>query len=298
MCIPSRLCYVQVVGRRCSSFPGALMRKLLLLSSLSFGLAVSVAAGQHAAVSVAAPPVVVRGVPGGQVATAHALPAHPPTHAHSGSNVAAVHTNTVAGHKSGNPTVPVRTIPPAPLGGSVNPITAGPSFCNRRGSGLVGLNACPPTTGVVLPFFGGSVYVPIPYYADAGVPPDQEGPQEEASNLPPADSNPQDGDQNASGGGPAPSRYRSNSSDFIKSLSEFVFVERDGTKIYAVAYSFLNDKLQYVTKEGVRRTVALDSLDLDATQKQNEDLGNTINLPTPMPSGVAFNPPVATLQSF
>jgi hypothetical protein len=273
------------------------MRKLLLLGSLSFGLAVNLPAGQHAAVSVAAPPAVVRAVPTGQVAAGHALPAHPPTHAHSGSNVGTpVHTSTVASHRSGNPPLPIHTIPPAPLGGSVNPITAGPSFCNRRGSGLVGLNACPPTTGVVLPFFGGSVYVPIPYYADAGAPPDQGAPQEEASNQPPPDSNPQAGDEDTSGGGPAPSRYRSNSNDFTKSLSEFVFVERDGTKIYAVAYSFLNDKLQYVTKEGVRRTVALDSLDLDATQKQNEDLGNKINLPTPVASGVAFNLPVVPLR--
>lgn len=159
----------------------------------------------------------------------------------------------------------------------------------------MGLNACPPTTGVVLPFFGGSVYVPIPYYADAGAPPDQEAPQEEASDQqPPADSNPQTSDQDSSGGGPVPPRYRAGANDFTKSLSEFVFVERDGTRIYAVAYSFLNDKLQYVTKQGVRRTVALDSLDLDATQKQNEDLGNTINLPTPVASGVAFNLPVAS----
>jgi hypothetical protein len=264
------------------------MRKLLLLGWLSFGLAVSLAAGQHAAVSVAAPPVVVRAVPTGQAASAHLLASHPVTHSHSGSNVGAtVHSSTVAGYRSGNPSQPVRTIPPAPLGGSVNSITAGPSFCNRRGSGLVGLNACPPTTGVVLPFFGGSVYVPIPYYADAGAPPDQEAPPEEASNQPPPDSNPQASDQYSSGG--PPSRYRSGSSDFAKSLSEFVFVERDGTKIYAVAYSFLNDKLQYVTKEGIRRTVALDALDLDATQKQNEDLGNTINLPTPVASGVAIN---------
>jgi hypothetical protein len=267
------------------------MRKLLLLGSLSFAFAVGLAAGQHPAVSVAAPPVVVRAVPTGQVATGHVVPAHPPTHAHSGSNIGApVHTNTVARHTSGP--LPVHTIPPAPLGGSVNSITAGPSFCNRRGSGLVGLNACPPTTGVVLPFFGGSMYVPIPYYADAGAPPDQEAPPEDASNQPP-DSNPQAGDQDSSGGGPVAPRYRASSNDFTKSLSEFVFVERDGTKIYAVAYSFLNDKLQYVTKEGIRRTVTLDSLDLDATQKQNEDLGNTINLPTPVASGVASNLPVS-----
>lgn len=178
VCIPSRLCYVQVVGRRCSSFPGALYAQTTASWLALFGFAVSLAAGQHAAVSVAAPPVVVRAVPTGQLAAAHVLPPHSPTHAHSGSNVGVpVHSSIVSSHRSGNPPLPVHTIPPAPLGGSVNPITAGPSFCNRRGSGLVGLNACPPTTGVVLPFFGGSVYVPIPYYADASAPADQEPPK-------------------------------------------------------------------------------------------------------------------------
>ena len=49
----------------------------------------------------------------------------------------------------------------------------------------------------------------------------------------------------------------------------------------------MKDKLQYVTKDGMRRTATLDSLDLDATQKINEQLGNTINLPLMPPSGDA-----------
>ena len=73
------------------------------------------------------------------------------------------------------------------------------------------------------------------------------------------------------------------------SLSEFVFIQRDGSKFYAVAYSFLKDKIQYVTVDGVRHTLSVDALDFDATQKINEQLGNTINLPSLPPSGVALN---------
>jgi hypothetical protein len=139
------------------------------------------------------------------------------------------------------------------------------------------------------------MYIPTPYYIDAGAP-EQPGPegQEQASNEPPA-----------TGGEPQPAEqepaavatpYRAPANTINESLAQFVFVQRDGTKFYAVAYSFLNDKLHYVTKEGIRHSVAVDSLDIDATQKSNEQLGNTINLPNLPPSGVALNVAPATLQ--
>jgi hypothetical protein len=42
--------------------------------------------------------------------------------------------------------------------------------------------------------------------------------------------------------------------------------------------------------------MALDLLDFDATQKSNEDLGNTINLPSLPRSGVAMNVAPSALQ--
>jgi hypothetical protein len=71
-----------------------------------------------------------------------------------------------------------------------------------------------------------------------------------------------------------------------KPVNEFVFVKRDGTRIFAVAYSLMKDKLQYVTKEGLRRTLTLDTLDYEATEKDNEERGNTVNLPRPLASSV------------
>ncbi|HXY01219.1 MAG TPA: hypothetical protein VEI54_09885 [Candidatus Limnocylindrales bacterium] len=72
-----------------------------------------------------------------------------------------------------------------------------------------------------------------------------------------------------------------------KPMNEFVFVKRDGTRVFAVAYSLTKDKLAYVTKEGLRRTMTLDALDFDATEKSNEERGNTVNLPKPLASSIA-----------
>lgn len=54
---------------------------------------------------------------------------------------------------------------------------------------------------------------------------------------------------------------------------EFVFVRRDGTVFFAVAYSWENGTLRYVTSEGLRRTVKQDALDMGATQQFNEQRG-------------------------
>jgi len=60
---------------------------------------------------------------------------------------------------------------------------------------------------------------------------------------------------------------------------EFVFVRRDGTVFFAVAYSWESGTLRYITSEGLRRSVARDSLDLAATQQFNEQRGVNFRLP-------------------
>jgi hypothetical protein len=54
---------------------------------------------------------------------------------------------------------------------------------------------------------------------------------------------------------------------------EYIFVRRDGTVFFAVAYSWLNGNLQYVTQDGLRKLVSLSTLDLDATTQFNEQRG-------------------------
>jgi hypothetical protein len=54
---------------------------------------------------------------------------------------------------------------------------------------------------------------------------------------------------------------------------QYVFVRRDGTLLFAVAYSWDNQTLRYITQEGLRRSVAREALDLAATQQFNEQRG-------------------------
>lgn len=58
-----------------------------------------------------------------------------------------------------------------------------------------------------------------------------------------------------------------------RQTEEFVFVRRDGTVFFAVAYAWENETLRYVTSEGLRHSVARETLDLNATQQFNEQRG-------------------------
>lgn len=55
--------------------------------------------------------------------------------------------------------------------------------------------------------------------------------------------------------------------------ASYVFVMRDGGVVFAVAYSWENGTLRYVTPEGQRKSVAADSLDMPATTQFNESRG-------------------------
>jgi hypothetical protein len=267
------------------------MRKLQILVPLVFGLAISASARQHFAAPAAAPAVMAHPVAAAPAGAAHAAPAHavPSGHPVAHAPTAGVRTATTTHKRSVSASISQSHASNLALGTGVNAAHGVPlpSKCSHFGYPLQGLNGCPSGNGVVLPLYGGGMYIPIPYYADTGAQeqPVPEGP-EQASNQPPdngAEQQPAEQEPAAAASSRAPSN------NISESLAQFVFVQRDGTKLYAVAYSFLNDKLHYVTKEGVRRSVPVDSLDFDATQKFNEDLGNTINLPNLPASGVALN---------
>jgi len=55
--------------------------------------------------------------------------------------------------------------------------------------------------------------------------------------------------------------------------SSYVFVMRNGDVVFAVAYSWENGTLRYVTPEGQRKSIAAKSLDMEATQSFNESRG-------------------------
>ena len=63
--------------------------------------------------------------------------------------------------------------------------------------------------------------------------------------------------------------------------SQYVFVKRDGTLVFAVAYSWENENtLKYVTNQGLWGTVSRDALDLDATTQFNQQRGLSFQAPT------------------
>lgn len=60
---------------------------------------------------------------------------------------------------------------------------------------------------------------------------------------------------------------------------QYVFVRRDGSLIFGVAYSWENGNLRYVTPEGFRRSIDSEALDLPATQQFNEQRGLSFRAP-------------------
>lgn len=141
-------------------------------------------------------------------------------------------------------------------------------------------------SGVVVPFAGfGGFYVPIGYYDYT-----QPEPAETATASNAATEPSQASDQAAAAvSEPTPSpEPRESTFAPLKAVSEYIFVKRDGTLVFAVAYSLTNGNLAYISREGLRRTIPLDSLDFEATEKSNEEHGNPVTLPRPLaPSAIS-----------
>jgi hypothetical protein len=62
-------------------------------------------------------------------------------------------------------------------------------------------------------------------------------------------------------------------------LEEYVLVRKDGRTIRAVAFSTGDGRVIYVTRDGLRRSVALAELDREATILRNEEGGADVRLP-------------------
>ena len=227
------------------------------------------------------------------------------TAARPGSRIPSAPAKPTLARKPGTPagTFPINPIGPTPDGshkpfipGFLPPdaVTSGSCFgdCNPApgfGFDFVHFFAVHPNfnkfqrnfAGVVIPGWGGGFYYPVPYYTE---------PQQAQVENEPAPAEQQESDAQAAAPAPeesAPAASRSNYAPVLP-VEEYVFVKRDGTRIFAVAYSLSKDKVQYITKEGLRRTLSLDALDYDATMKSNEERGNTINLPGVPPAAMAM----------
>ena len=65
----------------------------------------------------------------------------------------------------------------------------------------------------------------------------------------------------------------------LPDAAEYVFVRRDGGLVFAVAYSWDNGTLRYITRDGLRLSVKQGALDMEATQQFNEQRGVEFRLP-------------------
>lgn len=65
----------------------------------------------------------------------------------------------------------------------------------------------------------------------------------------------------------------------LPDAGQFTLVLRNGTQVEAVAFTHLNDRIVYITREGTRRTIAVSDLDADATVRLNQERGTPLQLP-------------------
>jgi hypothetical protein len=132
--------------------------------------------------------------------------------------------------------------------------------------------------GVLFPFFdGGGYYVPtgpdMAGYAQS----DGQGVEEAEDQGPGEDDRPDRPPDH--GGRMGVERLPMEQAAPQKDVEQYVFVRRDGTVFFAVAYSWDQGSLRYVSSEGMKHSVSRDTLDLKATQQFNEERGLTFRAP-------------------
>ncbi|MGC1484162.1 MAG: hypothetical protein WA789_10235 [Candidatus Acidiferrum sp.] len=129
--------------------------------------------------------------------------------------------------------------------------------------------------GAYFPFYGGGYYMPL-------FPDDEDVAEAPAADAQQADAAGAEAEQSADIERPV-----TPSQDYVQAphplppqdSDEYVFVRRDGTLFFATAFAWENGTLRYITREGLRHTLALDKLDLNATQQFNEQRGLNFRLP-------------------
>ncbi len=128
--------------------------------------------------------------------------------------------------------------------------------------------------GTIVPFIGGGIFVPVEYFGESAPVPEQPA----ESNEEPEQARAQQPDYSA----PSATetwRQRTVANTSVPPSPEFIFVRRDGSVFFAVAFSWTNGNLQYITQEGLRKVVPLTALDLDATSQFNEQRGLSFRSP-------------------
>jgi hypothetical protein len=263
------------------------MRSALLIGVIALGSLAgsSFAQGQRAAVSVgqAAPPV------------AHPAPARPsaPRAANNHRSAPLASTAVVRPGNSkpisrdvdalGASTMAPRLVGPVSPGGFINPAN-GTNRVHRKSKNNNGANE-------IIIFGGGYGYGYVPDDSQLqGQEQTQEGGQEQA------DGQQSGGQQELSNavteqGPDLRAKQPPSASDQagaaetqpatpLRDVGSFTLVTRGGYRLDAVAFTRSNDRLVYITPDGGRRSIAVRDLDLDSTQRLNQELGTPVEIPS------------------
>jgi hypothetical protein len=140
------------------------------------------------------------------------------------------------------------------------------------GPGAVGAGRHGPRSPFFFPFFDGGFYMP-------SVPMEEEAAATDAQQQEASDVDAHEAGRRVRDSQPASASVALPDHTPIRDAEQYVFVRRDGTLFFAVAYAWENGTLRYVTSEGLRRNIAKNALDLDATQQFNEQRGLNFRLP-------------------
>lgn len=64
----------------------------------------------------------------------------------------------------------------------------------------------------------------------------------------------------------------------LPDVGEFVLVLHDGTQVHAIAFTRQDDRIVYITPDGLRRSFAVTDLDSAATRRLNDERGTPLRL--------------------
>jgi hypothetical protein len=129
--------------------------------------------------------------------------------------------------------------------------------------------------GAIFPAFGGGYYYPGTDYVESGAT-DQSSAEQNQNGT---DVQPIQSAESEAQIEEAPISSPRTRPTPVPASSEYIFVRRDGSVFFAVAYSWINGDLQYITKDGFRKLVSGGTLDLDATTQFNEQRGVPFHSP-------------------
>jgi hypothetical protein len=141
------------------------------------------------------------------------------------------------------------------------------------GPGAVGAGGIGNQIPFFFPFSGGGFFIPSSTVVE------EQGTEPETQEADDAAAEVAQAPRRTRAPRPAPPTPAETADAPLRQPGEFVFVRRDGTVFFAIAYAWENGTLRYITSEGLRRSLARDALDLDATQQFNEQRGMNFHLP-------------------